>query len=516
MSKKETGGTAVFLKLFAAMLLVPFLYVSCSGPLGPDQRSDSAGTSMPLRALSVAEPLPDVDKTVDPQSIWLYGSDESPDTTTVTIEVTGYAGTVTEARAIDVIFAIDVSGSMMGTDPSYLRLSATRHFIDQLIAYPSPENHQAGLIGWNQGIRFAQPLDTNLTFVQSLLTSTHFFPNGQTNISGAIAQAISMLDAETRMGSSKVIVLLTDGYQVPTGTFDNNVVIAAANKGYRVYTVGLGNHDVALLQSIANDTGGLYLDAPVAAEIETAFEVIYEEVVKSTAPSFVDVVEITQYYIVDEGSFSIPPDVSTTFDLGGETYTRLEWHNVAQHVGDFDQYLSADETFSVSFTAGSSMAGKDLPVQLTPEAVVNYLNPDGEDRSVPIPQGYLTVIQPVLIDIKPGSDPNSINARMPNVVIPVAILGSEDFDALSVDHTTVVFEGATEQHVNPRTGVAQRHEEDVNGDGYMDLVFHFRLGDTDLFENYTAVEGVLTGETYDGTPIQGSDAVRMLQTPNRP
>ncbi len=42
----------------------------------------------------------------------------------------------------------------------------------------------------------------------------------------------------------------------------------------------------------------------------------------------------------------------------------------------------------------------------------------------------------------------------------------------------------------------------------IDLVFHFRLGDTELTCDSTV--GTLTGSTFDGQPIEGSDSVRMV------
>jgi len=135
-----------------------------------------------------------------------------------------------------------------------------------------------------------------------------------------------------------------------------------------------------------------------------------------------------------------------------------------------------------------------------------FAGPDG-DGTFSVVSLNADVLE-VSIDIKPGSDPNSINCTNERGVIPVAILTTAEFDALTVDHTTVTFEGVGETHVDRRTGDPRRHEDDVNGDGDMDLVFHFRLGPTGL--TCTSIEAALTGETFDGLPIKGSDEVRMI------
>ncbi len=90
----------------------------------------------------------------------------------------------------------------------------------------------------------------------------------------------------------------------------------------------------------------------------------------------------------------------------------------------------------------------------------------------------------------------------------MVILTTEDFDATTVDHTTVTFEGTSETHMNRRSGEARRHEEDLDGDGDIDQVLHFRLGDTQLTCDST--EGTVAGETFDGQVIEGTDAVNMI------
>ncbi len=125
----------------------------------------------------------------------------------------------------------------------------------------------------------------------------------------------------------------------------------------------------------------------------------------------------------------------------------------------------------------------------------------------------VTMTCPVIevdIDIKPGSDPNCINLGSQGV-IPVAILSTADFDATQVDPTTVELAGA---------GVAVRgkakkplaHEEDVNGDGLVDLVLQVETEDLDPgeFQDGTACLTGETYETYGGQPVEGCDEICLV------
>ena len=104
------------------------------------------------------------------------------------------------------------------------------------------------------------------------------------------------------------------------------------------------------------------------------------------------------------------------------------------------------------------------------------------------------------IDIKPGSFPNSINPNS-NGKIPVAILTTDIFDATTVDRDTVRF--------GPGEAAPLRWAvEDVDGDGDLDLVFHFKTRETGIAPGDT--EATLIGETFDGVAVEGTDSVRMV------
>lgn len=114
----------------------------------------------------------------------------------------------------------------------------------------------------------------------------------------------------------------------------------------------------------------------------------------------------------------------------------------------------------------------------------------------------------VNVDIKPGSDNNSINLGSDGVV-PVAILGSADFDVSTIDPSTVTLSGASLK-LKGKSGNAGSLT-DVNGDGYMDLVVQVYTDELDLVAGST--EATVSGETYDGLSVVGEDSVTIVPSP---
>ena len=147
----------------------------------------------------------------------------------------------------------------------------------------------------------------------------------------------------------------------------------------------------------------------------------------------------------------------------------------------------------LAFEALEELGNRTTVVALFPEgAGFGFGITSGPDQCCTGGPGAFTgptlVLEFVDVDIKPSSDTSC------NAVIPVAVLGSDTLDATLIDASTLSFVGASARQTG--NGTLSCNVSDVNDDGHMDLLCQYK--------NATA-EGVLTGELYDGTAIQGSD-----------
>jgi len=134
---------------------------------------------------------------------------------------------------------------------------------------------------------------------------------------------------------------------------------------------------------------------------------------------------------------------------------------------------------------------------------VTVIDKDGDEGSDSI---IKTIVRlPVRIDIKPGSDPNSINLGSKGK-LPVSVFGGEYegvvLDASAIDWSSVVFGGA------PALDIGRSPAEDLDDDGYLDQTYHFNTQDTDLTGDST--EARLTGMTTGNIYFEGYDGVRVV------
>ncbi len=107
-------------------------------------------------------------------------------------------------------------------------------------------------------------------------------------------------------------------------------------------------------------------------------------------------------------------------------------------------------------------------------------------------------------DIKPRSYPSSINLGKEGI-LPFALLGTAEFNPLTdVDRTTLAI-GRT----GTETGEVRcaTEGEDVNGDGYLDLICQVETATADIRCDTTHLE--IVGTLTDGTPLWSQDDIKV-------
>ena len=219
------------------------------------------------------------------------------------------------SKGIDIVMAIDVSASMLARDLTPNRLEALKEVAARFIN--SRPNDRLGLVEYAGESYTKTPLTSDKTLVLSALKSIEYntIIEGGTAIGMGLATSVNRLK-ESR-AKSKVIILLTDGVN-NSGFIDPRTASELAVEfGIKVYTIGLGSNvlalspvgmrpngqfqygkvpveiDEALLQEIAQTTGGLYFRATNNSKLGE----IYDEINKLEKTE----VEEFKYQQYDEG-----------------------------------------------------------------------------------------------------------------------------------------------------------------------------------------------------------------------
>jgi Ca-activated chloride channel family protein len=145
-------------------------------------------------------------------------------------------------EGIDIVMALDISGSMLAQDFKPDRLEAAKRVATQFIA--GRPDDRIGLVVFS-GESFTQcPLTTDHTSLVNLFNSVHsgMIEDG-TAIGLGLANAVNRIKDSDAI--SKVVILLTDGVN-NRGSIDPPTAADIAKRfGIRVYTIGVGSHGMA-------------------------------------------------------------------------------------------------------------------------------------------------------------------------------------------------------------------------------------------------------------------------------
>ncbi len=182
------------------------------------------------------------------------------------VEVEGIASAIGGVRYLDMIFVMDTSQSLRGSDPEDYRSAGAIGLVRNL----SPKSDiQIGVVSFAGRGKLEQPLTSNRDGVVEALRSLP--RNGSTNLAGGILAALQELEANGRPGSSRVIMLFTDGMSNEKKAYD--AAIKAHGRGVAVQTMLLGSSKkgTSILDTIAWATGGSFLQVTDPTMLPQAF-----------------------------------------------------------------------------------------------------------------------------------------------------------------------------------------------------------------------------------------------------
>lgn len=199
-----------------------------------------------------------------------------------------------QSEGIDIVIALDVSGTMLAQDFQPNRLEAAKKVASEFVA--DREQDKIGLVTF-AGESFTQcPLTTDRGVLLNLLNEVNYgMIEDGTAIGLGLANSVNRL--KNSESKSKVVILLTDGSNNRGQIAPLTAAELAKSFGIRVYTVGVGSRGMApfpinaagtqtrnipvdidekTLTEIANITDGKYFRATDNSSLKT----IYDEIDK--------------------------------------------------------------------------------------------------------------------------------------------------------------------------------------------------------------------------------------------
>ena len=220
---------------------------------------------------------------------------------------------------VDIVVAIDHSGSMRAEDfvPDN-RLAVAKQVVRDFVA--NRPGDRLGLVSFASRAATRCPLTLDHGMLQQFLAALDIAPEDQqqTAIGLGLATAVNRLRESD--AKSRVVVLLTDGRN-NAGEIGPRVATAAAKAlGVKVYAIGVGSDgqvpfpvartsrgvdyrmvrfeiDEALLQEVADETGGEYFRATDAEALRGVFDTI-DQLERTEIDSRVRVVYTEMFHLL--------------------------------------------------------------------------------------------------------------------------------------------------------------------------------------------------------------------------
>lgn len=202
----------------------------------------------------------------------------------------------TTVEGIDIVVAIDVSGSMLARDFKPDRMTVAKEVASKFIV--DRKNDRIGIVVFAGESYTQAPLTTDKSTLLNLMNEVNIgVIDDGTAIGNGLATSVNRLRESN--AESKVVILLTDGVNNAGEIAPLTAADLASAYGVRVYTIGVGSMGTApsphidrygniffaparveideeVLTEIANQTGGRYFRATDKKSLTNIYETIDE------------------------------------------------------------------------------------------------------------------------------------------------------------------------------------------------------------------------------------------------
>ena len=138
---------------------------------------------------------------------------------------------------VDIVFAIDVSKSMLAEDVVPNRLEKSKQIVNQIINNLTSD--RVGIIAYAAKAFPQLPITTDYSSAKMFLgnLNTDMISSQGTAIDEAIQLSSNYFEQE--MNTSKLLIIVSDGEDHNNSSLD--IAKMAATKGIKIYTIGVGN-----------------------------------------------------------------------------------------------------------------------------------------------------------------------------------------------------------------------------------------------------------------------------------
>ncbi|MCK9492315.1 MAG: VWA domain-containing protein [Sulfurimonas sp.] len=185
-------------------------------------------------------------------------------------------------KGYEIALILDASDSMKekGFDENnrnLTRFDAVKEIVSDFII--SRKNDNMGVVVFGTYSFIASPLTYDAKILKDVVSNLYIGMAGPfTALFESLAQGVNLL--KSAKSTTKIAILLTDGYNTPDSEFPIDIAIDFAKKyGVKVYPIGIGRpheYNQKMLSYIAKQTGGVSFGAVNASELSTIYEKINE------------------------------------------------------------------------------------------------------------------------------------------------------------------------------------------------------------------------------------------------